>query len=216
MVEASKGSTAKARTSAPQTGRRHHAAADAAPPPATSAPTATAARSPPRLARDFQRRSLTPHIVRMRPVARVRSATLRPVAAIRVAVFPAAGLGTRFLPATKAFPKEMLPLVDKPLVQYSVQEAKDAGIERLVFVTARGKSALEDHFDIAPELEQVLQARGKTEPLDQVRALSSLIQISSVRQKQALGLGHAVLQARDLVGGEPFAVMLCDDVIDAA
>jgi UTP--glucose-1-phosphate uridylyltransferase len=137
------------------------------------------------------------------------------VAAIRVAVFPAAGLGTRFLPATKAFPKEMLPLVDRPLVQYVVEEARDAGIERVVFVTARGKSALEDHFDISVELEKVLEERGKTEQLEQVRALSHLMQISSVRQKQALGLGHAVLQARDLVGGEPFAVMLCDDVVDA-
>src|SRR6476469_112636 len=134
---------------------------------------------------------------------------------VKVAVFPAAGLGTRFLPATKAFPKEMLPLVDRPLVQYVVEEARDAGIERVVFVTARGKSALEDHFDIAVELEKALEERGKTEPLEQVRALSRLMQISAVRQKQALGLGHAVLQARDLVGGEPFAVMLCDDVIDA-
>ncbi|HEX4439761.1 MAG TPA: UTP--glucose-1-phosphate uridylyltransferase GalU [Thermoanaerobaculia bacterium] len=137
------------------------------------------------------------------------------MAAIRVAVFPAAGLGTRFLPATKAFAKEMLPLVDKPLVQYVVEEARDAGIERVVFVTARGKGAMEDHFDIAPELEQTLERRGKTELLEQVRALSSLMPVSSVRQKQALGLGQAVLQARDLVGGEPFAVMLCDDIVDA-
>jgi UTP--glucose-1-phosphate uridylyltransferase len=137
------------------------------------------------------------------------------VAAIRVAVFPAAGLGTRFLPATKAFAKEMLPLVDKPLVQYVVEEAKASGIERCVFVTARGKSAMEDHFDIALELEQTLERRGKTELLEQVRALSHLMPISSVRQKQPLGLGHAVLQARDLVGGEPFAVMLCDDIVDA-
>lgn len=137
------------------------------------------------------------------------------MAAIRVAVFPAAGLGTRFLPATKAFPKEMLPLVDRPLVQYVVEEAKDAGIERIVLVTARGKSSMEDHFDIAPELEQVLERRGKTEGLEQVRALSRLIRINTVRQQQALGLGHAVLQARELVGGEPFAVMLCDDIVDA-
>jgi UTP--glucose-1-phosphate uridylyltransferase len=137
------------------------------------------------------------------------------VAAIRVAVFPAAGLGTRFLPATKAFAKEMLPLVDRPLVQYVVQEAKDAGIERVVLVTAKGKAAMEDHFDIAVELEQVLEKRGKTEQLEQVRALSQLVSISSVRQKQALGLGHAVLQARNLVGGEPFAVMLCDDIVEA-
>ena len=137
------------------------------------------------------------------------------MAAIRVAVFPAAGLGTRFLPATKAFPKEMLPLVDRPLVQYVVQEARDAGIERVVLVTARGKSALEDHFDISFELEKVLEERGKTELLEQVRGLNGLMHISSVRQKQALGLGHAVLQARDLVGREPFAVMLCDDVVDS-
>jgi UTP--glucose-1-phosphate uridylyltransferase len=137
------------------------------------------------------------------------------VTAIRVAVFPAAGLGTRFLPATKAFAKEMLPLVDRPLVQYVVEEARSAGIERVVFVTAKGKSAMEDHFDIAVELERVLEQRGKTELLAQVRALTDLVQISTVRQKEALGLGHAVLQARDLVGGEPFAVMLCDDIVDA-
>ena len=137
------------------------------------------------------------------------------MAAVRVAVFPAAGLGTRFLPATKAFAKEMLPLVDRPLVQYVVQEARDAGIERVVFVTAKGKSAMEDHFDIAFELERVLEQRGKTELLAQVRALTDLMHISAVRQKEALGLGHAVLQARDLVGGEPFAVMLCDDIVDA-
>jgi UTP--glucose-1-phosphate uridylyltransferase len=137
------------------------------------------------------------------------------VAAIRVAVFPAAGLGTRFLPATKAFAKEMLPLVDRPLVQYVVQEARDAGIERVVFVTAKGKSAMEDHFDIAFELERVLEQRGKTELLADVRALTDLMHISAVRQKEALGLGHAVLQARDLVGGQHFAVMLCDDIVDA-
>jgi UTP--glucose-1-phosphate uridylyltransferase len=137
------------------------------------------------------------------------------VSAIRVAVFPAAGLGTRFLPATKAFSKEMLPLVDRPLIQYVVQEARDAGIERVVLVTAKGKSALEDHFDIAFELERVLEQRGKTDLLQQVRSLTNLVSISTVRQKEALGLGHAVLQARDLVGGEPFAVMLCDDIVDA-
>jgi len=138
-----------------------------------------------------------------------------PVSAIRVAVFPAAGLGTRFLPATKAFAKEMLPLVDRPLIQYVVQEARDAGIERVVLVTAKGKSALEDHFDISLELERVLEQRGKTELLQQVRSLTNLVSISAVRQKEALGLGHAVLQARDLVGGEPFAVMLCDDIVDS-
>ena len=134
--------------------------------------------------------------------------------AVRVAVFPAAGLGTRFLPATKAFPKEMLPLVDRPLIQYAVEEARASGIERVVFVTSKGKSAMEDHFDVALELEEALERRGKTELLEQVRALSRLMPISSVRQQEALGLGHAVLQAKDLVGGEPFAVMLCDDVID--
>jgi UTP--glucose-1-phosphate uridylyltransferase len=137
------------------------------------------------------------------------------VTAIRVAVFPAAGLGTRFLPATKAFAKEMLPLVDRPLVQYVVEEARHAGIERVVFVTAKGKSAMEDHFDIAFELERALEQRGKTELLAQVRALTELMPISAVRQKEALGLGHAVLQARDVVGREPFAVMLCDDIVDA-
>jgi UTP--glucose-1-phosphate uridylyltransferase len=135
--------------------------------------------------------------------------------AIRVAVFPAAGLGTRFLPATKAQPKEMLPLVDRPLVQYVVEEARAAGIERIVIVTGRGKSAIEDHFDTSFELEHMLDERGKQDLLTEVRALSDLIPISYVRQKSALGLGHAVLQARDLVGAEPFAVMLGDDIVDA-
>jgi UTP--glucose-1-phosphate uridylyltransferase len=134
---------------------------------------------------------------------------------IRVAVFPAAGLGTRFLPATKAQPKEMLPLVDRPLVQYVVEEARDAGIERIVIVTGRGKNAIEDHFDTSFELERLLEERGKNGLLDQVREVSELIPISYVRQKQALGLGHAVLQARDLVGAQPFAVMLGDDIVDA-
>lgn len=134
---------------------------------------------------------------------------------IRVAVFPAAGLGTRFLPATKASPKEMLPLVDRPLVQYVVEEARDAGIERIVVVTSRGKSTLEDHFDTSFELERTLEERGKTELLQQVRAISELASISYVRQKVALGLGHAVLQAKDLVGREPFAVMLGDDIVDS-
>ncbi|MEP6800651.1 MAG: UTP--glucose-1-phosphate uridylyltransferase GalU [Acidobacteriota bacterium] len=134
---------------------------------------------------------------------------------VRVAVFPAAGLGTRFLPATKAQPKEMLPLVDKPLVQYVVEEAVAAGIERIVFVTSRGKSALEDHFDLSYELEKTLEERGKTDLMRQVRAVSSLARISSVRQAQALGLGHAVLQARHQVGDEPFAVLLSDDIIVA-
>jgi UTP--glucose-1-phosphate uridylyltransferase len=134
---------------------------------------------------------------------------------IRVAVFPAAGLGTRFLPATKAQPKEMLPLVDRPLIQYVVEEARDAGIERIVIVTGRGKNAIEDHFDTAPELEWLLQERGKAELLGEIREVSELMPISYVRQKQALGLGHAVLQARDLVGRESFAVMLGDDIVDA-
>jgi UTP--glucose-1-phosphate uridylyltransferase len=135
---------------------------------------------------------------------------------IRVAVFPAAGLGTRFLPATKAQPKEMLPLVDRPLVQYVVEEAKRAGLERIVIVTGRGKNAIEDHFDTSFELERMLEERGKQDLLGEVRAVSELIPVSYVRQKSALGLGHAVLQARDLVGREPFAVMLGDDIIDSA
>ena len=134
---------------------------------------------------------------------------------VRVAVFPAAGLGTRFLPATKAQPKEMLPLVDKPLIQYVVEEAVAAGIERIVLVTSRGKSAIEDHFDLSYELERTLEERGKTALLEEVRAVSRLAHVASVRQAQALGLGHAVLQARAEVGGEPFAVMLSDDIVDA-
>jgi UTP--glucose-1-phosphate uridylyltransferase len=137
------------------------------------------------------------------------------MASVRVAVFPAAGLGTRFLPATKAQPKEMLPLVDRPLVQYVVEEARDAGIERIVIVTGRGKNAIEDHFDTSFELERLLEDRGKKDLLAQVREVSDLIPVSYVRQKQALGLGHAVLQARDLVGAQPFAVMLGDDIVDA-
>ena len=135
--------------------------------------------------------------------------------AIRVAVFPAAGLGTRFLPATKAQPKEMLPLVDTPLIQYVVKEARDAGIERVVIVTGRGKNAIEDHFDTTPELESLLQERGKEKLLDEIREVSDLLPVSYVRQRQALGLGHAVLQARDLVGPQPFAVMLGDDIVDS-
>ena len=135
---------------------------------------------------------------------------------VRVAVFPAAGLGTRFLPATKAQPKEMLPLVDRPLVQYVVEEARAAGLERIVIVTGRGKNAIEDHFDTSFELERMLEERGKTELLEEVRAISGLARVSYVRQKSAMGLGHAVLQARDLVGDEPFAVMLGDDIVDAA
>jgi UTP--glucose-1-phosphate uridylyltransferase len=134
---------------------------------------------------------------------------------IRKAVFPAAGLGTRFLPATKAQPKEMLVLVDKPVIQYGIEEAVAAGLEKMVVVTSRGKSAMEDHFDISFELERVLQDRGKTELLNQVRAVSNMVNISYVRQKEALGLGHAILVARDLVANEPFAILLGDDIIDA-
>jgi UTP--glucose-1-phosphate uridylyltransferase len=134
---------------------------------------------------------------------------------IRKAVFPAAGLGTRFLPATKASPKEMLPLVDKPLIQYVVEEAVASGIESILIVTGRGKASIEDHFDISFELEQLLRERGKTEQLKEVRAISETARVSYVRQREALGLGHAVLQARDFVGDEPFAVLLADDIVDA-
>src|SRR6185369_11826162 len=134
---------------------------------------------------------------------------------VRKAVFPAAGLGTRFLPATKASPKEMLTLVDKPLIQYGVEEAVASGIESIIIVTGRGKSAIEDHFDISFELEKLLEERGKTNELQAMRAISSMARVSCVRQQEALGLGHAVLQARDLVGNEPFAVMLSDDIVDS-
>jgi UTP--glucose-1-phosphate uridylyltransferase len=134
---------------------------------------------------------------------------------IRKAVFPAAGLGTRFLPATKAQPKEMLPLVDKPIIQYVIEEAVAAGLSNIIIVTGRGKNAIEDHFDVSYELEKLLEERGKTELLDQVRAISNMINVSYVRQGETLGLGHAVLMAKDLVGNEPFAVMLGDDIIDS-
>ncbi|HEV7397886.1 MAG TPA: UTP--glucose-1-phosphate uridylyltransferase GalU [Pyrinomonadaceae bacterium] len=134
---------------------------------------------------------------------------------IRKAVFPAAGLGTRFLPATKASPKEMLPLVDKPLIQYVVEEAVASGVESIIIVTGRDKSAIEDHFDISFELEHLLRERGKDDSLAEVRAISDMARVSYVRQREALGLGHAVLQAKDLVGDEPFAVMLSDDIVDA-
>ncbi|MBV9086348.1 MAG: NTP transferase domain-containing protein, partial [Acidobacteriaceae bacterium] len=134
---------------------------------------------------------------------------------VRKAVFPAAGLGTRFLPATKAQPKEMLPLVDKPIIQYGVEEALAAGCDQIIIVTGRGKSAIEDHFDVSYELEKMLEERGKTELLTVVRQISDMIHVAYVRQKEALGLGHAVLMARELVGREPFAVLLADDVIDA-
>jgi len=134
---------------------------------------------------------------------------------VRKAVFPAAGLGTRFLPATKASPKEMLPLVDKPLIQYVVEEAVASGIESVIIVTGRGKSAIEDHFDVSFELEALLRERGREADLRLVREISDMVRVSYVRQREALGLGHAILQARDLVGDEPFAVMLSDDVIDS-
>jgi UTP--glucose-1-phosphate uridylyltransferase len=136
-------------------------------------------------------------------------------AKVRKAVFPAAGLGTRFLPATKASPKEMLPLVDKPIIQYGVEEALHSGIQNMIIVTGRGKSAIEDHFDVSFELEHTLESKGKKEMLAAVRSISDMIDVSYVRQKEALGLGHAVHRAKELVGNEPFAVVLADDVIDS-
>ncbi|MBI5137880.1 MAG: UTP--glucose-1-phosphate uridylyltransferase GalU [Nitrospirae bacterium] len=132
---------------------------------------------------------------------------------IRKAVLPAAGLGTRFLPATKASPKEMLPLVDKPLIQYVVEEAVACGITDIIIVTGRGKRAIEDHFDVAFELEVLLRDKGKDDILKEVRAISDMANFSYVRQPEALGLGHAVNCARNLVGDEPFAVLLADDII---
>ncbi len=134
---------------------------------------------------------------------------------IRKAVFPAAGLGTRFLPATKSSPKEMLPLVDKPLIQYVVEEAVASGVESILIVTGRDKSPIENHFDISFELEQLLKEKGKNEMFEQVRAISDMAKISYTRQKQARGLGHAILQGKDFVGSEPFAVLLADDIVDA-
>ncbi|HEX7020868.1 MAG TPA: UTP--glucose-1-phosphate uridylyltransferase GalU [Gemmatimonadaceae bacterium] len=134
---------------------------------------------------------------------------------VRKAVFPAAGLGTRFLPATKAQPKEMLPLVDKPIIQYGVEEALASGVDNIILVTGRGKNAIEDHFDVSVELETFLEARGKTDLLAEIRQISNLIKVSYVRQGEPLGLGHAVLVTQALVGDEPFAVILGDDVIDA-
>jgi UTP--glucose-1-phosphate uridylyltransferase len=136
-------------------------------------------------------------------------------AKVRKAVFPAAGLGTRFLPATKAQPKEMLPIVDKPIIQYGVEEAIQSGIQNIIIVTGRGKSAIEDHFDVSFELEYLLESRHKKELLAIVRGISDMINVSYIRQKEALGLGHAVLRAQELVGEEPFAVVLADDLIDA-
>jgi UTP--glucose-1-phosphate uridylyltransferase len=134
---------------------------------------------------------------------------------VRKAVFPAAGMGTRFLPATKATPKEMLALVDKPLIQYGVEEAVAAGCEEIIIVTGRGKTTMEDHFDKSAELEASLEARGKTALLEVARSVSKLAKITYTRQAEALGLGHAVLQAKALVGDEPFAVILPDDIVDA-
>jgi UTP--glucose-1-phosphate uridylyltransferase len=134
---------------------------------------------------------------------------------IRKAVIPVAGLGTRFLPATKTVPKELLPIIDIPSIQYVVQEAVDAGIQEIIFVTGRGKDSIEDHFDEAPELEQILADRGQTATVEMLQRIAEMTEVVSVRQKKPLGLGHAVLCARDLVGDEPFAVMLADDLIDA-
>jgi UTP--glucose-1-phosphate uridylyltransferase len=137
------------------------------------------------------------------------------VTAIRKAVFPAAGLGTRFLPATKAQPKEMLPIVDKPIIQYGVEEAVAAGIDQIIVVTGRDKRAIVDHFDISFELEHYLKDRGKTRELQVVRKISDMVDITYIHQKEPLGLGHAVLMAKDVVGNEPFAVFLADDIIRA-
>ena len=137
------------------------------------------------------------------------------VAVVRKAVFPAAGLGTRFLPATKAQPKEMLVLVDKPVIQYGVEEAVQSGVSNIVIVTGRGKNAIEDHFDVNVELESFLEQRGKMSQLEEIRQITSLIQVSYVRQGEPLGLGHAVLVTKPLIGDEPFAVILGDDVMDA-
>ncbi len=136
-------------------------------------------------------------------------------APIRKAVFPAAGLGTRFLPATKAQPKEMLPLVDKPLIQYVVEEAIASGVDNIIIITGRGKNAIEDHFDTAFELERMLEERGKTDLLEEAQQVASMANFAFIRQKQALGLGHAVLVSQPVVGDEPFAVMLGDDIIDS-
>src|ERR1700756_922181 len=133
---------------------------------------------------------------------------------VRKAVLPAAGLGTRFLPATKAQPKEMLPVVDKPLIQYVVEECLASGIENIIIVTGRGKNAIEDHFDNSPELERFLENKGKTEQVEMVRSISNMVHFSYTRQKEPLGLGHAVLTARELVGDEPFAVLLGDVIMD--
>ncbi|HVB32927.1 MAG TPA: UTP--glucose-1-phosphate uridylyltransferase GalU [Patescibacteria group bacterium] len=138
------------------------------------------------------------------------SARFQPV---RKAVLPAAGLGTRFLPATKAQPKEMLPVVDKPLIQYAVEECVASGIENIVIVTGRGKNAIEDHFDASPELEAFLERKGKTDQAELVRQISNMVRFSYTRQKEPLGLGHAVLEAHSIIDGEPFAVLLGDVIM---
>jgi UTP--glucose-1-phosphate uridylyltransferase len=132
---------------------------------------------------------------------------------VRKAVFPAAGLGTRFLPATKVVPKELIPLVDRPAIQYVIEEVVDSGLRQVVLITGKGKSAIEDHFDRAFELESVLEARGKSAELEEIRRIANLVDIAAVRQGEALGLGHAVLTARSAVGHEPFAVLLSDDLV---
>ena len=132
---------------------------------------------------------------------------------IRKAVFPVAGLGTRFLPATKAMPKEMIPLVDKPLIQYVIEEAKASGVKEVILITGRGKRAIEDHFDISFELEQILKEMGEKSLLQDVQQISNLVSFCYIRQKEALGLGHAVLCAKEAVGKDPFAVLLGDDLI---
>jgi UTP--glucose-1-phosphate uridylyltransferase len=139
----------------------------------------------------------------------------KPSSSIKKAVFPAAGLGTRFLPATKAQPKEMLPLVDKPLIQYGVEEAVASGIRNIIIITGRGKNAIEDHFDVSYELEKFLENRKDVEKLKIVKSISDLVSFSYIRQKEALGLGHAVYAAKDLLNNESFAVILGDDIIDA-
>lgn len=135
------------------------------------------------------------------------------LAKVKKAIFPVAGMGTRFLPATKASPKEMLPIVDKPMIQYVVEEAIESGIEEIILVTGRGKNAIEDHFDNAFELETLLEQKGKTEELEQVRSISNMCDFWYIRQKEPLGLGHAILRAKDLIKDEPFAVLLGDDII---
>lgn len=140
---------------------------------------------------------------------------MQTVQRVRKAAFPAAGLGTRFLPVTKAQPKEMLPLVDKPLIQYGIEETLASGIDNIIIITGRGKYSIEDHFDVSYELEKILEQRGNFEMLKAVRQISDMINVCYVRQKEALGLGHALLMAREMIGNEPFACLLSDDIIDS-